>query len=90
MRKKILDRPEKIKTSLEELEVLGGLNGSVEWAIIKRLAERYINNLRRISFKLPEDDTLKVRHAGLLGEALGIRNLIRLVEKAQERLEKEK
>ena len=90
MKKKILDRPQKVRTSLEELEVLARLKDSVEWAIVKRLASRYVSNLQKASFKLIETDPhyLSVRHAEFAGQALGVRTLIRLVEKASEKLEK--
>ncbi len=91
MKRKILDKPEKVKSSLEELEVLSRLKDSVEWAIVKRLASRYIFNLERASFKLMETDPhyLAVRHAEFAGQALGIRNLITLVQKAEERASKQ-
>lgn len=91
MKKKNLDRPEKITTTLEELEVLTRLKGSVEWAIVKRVAGRYVQNLRKISFGLIQSDPKFIlRHTEMTGQALGIRTLIKLVEKAEEKLEKEK
>jgi hypothetical protein len=88
--KKVLDRPEKVTSTLEELQVLSRLKDSVEWAIVKRTASRYILNLQKASFKLIESDPhyLSVRHAEFAGQALGIRNLIKLVEKAEERASK--
>lgn len=90
-KKKNIDSPKKIRTTLDELEVLVNLKNSVEWAIVKRLATRYISNLRRASFKLVETDPhyLSVRHAEFAGQALGIKALIKMVDKAGERLEKE-
>lgn len=84
------DRPEKIRTREDELEVLAQLKHSVEWAIFKRLCQRYIGNLRRVSFKLTEENPtyLAVRHAEYAGQALGIKQIIKLVEKAAERLDK--
>lgn len=84
------ERPEKIRTRPEELEVLARLKTSIEWAIFKRFAQRYIGNLRRVSFKLTEENPtyLAVRHAEYAGQALGIKAMIKLVEKASERLEK--
>jgi len=91
MPKKKLDTPRKVRTSLEELEVLTSLKDSVEWAIVKRLAQRYIINLQKASFKLIETDPhyLSVRHAEFAGQALGIKQLIKLVDKAGERRERE-
>jgi hypothetical protein len=89
--KKDLDKPQKVKTSLDELEVLLRLKETVEWAIFKRLAQRYIFNLQKASFKLIETDAhyLSVRHAEFAGQALGIRQLIRMVENSGKKLEKE-
>ena len=56
MRHKQLDKPEKVRTSLEELEVLLRLKESVEFAILKRWIVRYISHLKSVSFKLLETD----------------------------------
>lgn len=90
MKKKNLDRPEKVRTQLEELEILLRLKDSTEWVIFKRLALRYIGNLRRASFKLSEVDPhyLAVRHAEFAGQALGIKMLIRIVEDSGKKLKK--
>ena len=91
MRKKDLDRPQKVRTQLDELEVLVRLKDSVEWAVVKRLALRYIGNLRRASFKLDERDKdyLAIRHTEFVSQALGIRNLIKIVDNSGKKLEKE-
>lgn len=88
MKKK--DRPEKVRTRLEELEVLASLKETVEWAIVKRLAQRYIYNLQKASFKLMETDPtyLAVRHSEFAGQALGIKELIKMVDNAGKKLEK--
>ena len=85
-----LDRIQKIKTTTDELEVLARLKDMVEFAVLKRWAARYIDNLRRISFKLTEENPnyLAARHAEFAGQALGIKELVRFVEKAGEKLEK--
>lgn len=90
MKKKQLDSPQKVKTTLEELEVLTRLKNTVEWAIVKRLAERYITNLQKVSFKLMETNEhyLAVRHSEFAGQALGIKSLIKLVEDSGKKLEK--
>lgn len=91
MAKKKLDRPQKIRTRTEELEVLVRLKESAEWAIFKRLAGRYVHNLKTASFKLLETDPhyLAVRHAEFAGQALGIRQLIKMVDEAGKKLDKE-
>lgn len=88
--KKSLDRPSKVRTELNELEVLARLKDSVEWAIVKRLALRYIGNLRRASFKLTEENPtyLAVRHAEFAGQALGIKNIIKIIDNSGKRLSK--
>lgn len=88
--KKGLDRPQKVRTQLDELEVLARLKDSVEWAVVKRIAIRYIGNLRRASFKLSELDPhyLAVRHTEFVSQALGIRNLIKIVDNAGKKLDK--
>ena len=62
---KILDRPQKVRTTLEELEVLASLKDSVQWAIVKRIALRYITKIKSASFKLTEENPtyLAARHA---------------------------
>lgn len=87
---KKLDKPRKVRTSTEELEVIARLKNTVEWAIVKRWATRYIRNLEKASFKLVENDPhyLSVRHAEFAGQALGIRQLMRMVDDSGKRLEK--
>jgi len=90
MKHKNLDVPEKVRTTLEELEVLERLKDSVEWAIVKRLAVRYVGNLRRASFKLTEQNPtyLAVRHAEFAGQALGVKTLLKMVDNVGKKLEK--
>jgi hypothetical protein len=88
MAKKDLDKPQKIKTPLEELEVLANLKEKVEWAIAKRWINRYILNLQKVSFRL--DETLPnfvSRHAELIGQAVGLRTFVRAIEKAGKKLD---
>ena len=89
-RKKDLDKPQKVRTKVEELEVLARLKNTVEWAIVKRMANRYIQNLRKASFKLDERDPgyLAARHAEFAGQALGIRILIKMVDESGKKMEK--
>lgn len=87
----MLDRPQKVRTTLQELEVLDSLKDSVQWAIVKRIALRYIARLRSASFKLTEENPqyLAVRHAEFAGQALGIKMLIKIIDESGKRLEKE-
>lgn len=86
---KKLDRPEKVRTTLEELEILSRLKDSVEWAILKRWIVRYIRNLQKVSFKLIETDAhyLAVRHAEFAGQGLALKELIKAVERSGRKLE---
>ena len=89
-RKKDLDTPRKVRTTLEELEVMSRLKESVEWAILKRWMQRYINNLMRISFNLSyanDEESFKVKHRDLTAEARALKNLVKVVEKAGKKLE---
>ena len=90
-RKKNLDKPQKVRTTLEELEVLARLKDSVEWAIVKRVANRYNHNIKNASFKLIESNPnyLAARHAEFAGQVFGIRQLIKIIDKSGERLERE-
>lgn len=89
-RSKKLDRPQKVKTTIEELEVLSQLKESVGWAIVKRISQRYIRRLEKTSFKLTEENPnyLAVRHAEFAGQALGIKMLIRMIDESGKKLEK--
>jgi hypothetical protein len=89
--KKVLDRPQKVRTTLEELEVLSSLKDSVQWAIVKRIAQRYISRVKSASFKLTEEKPqyLAVRHAEFAGQALGIKMLIRMIDESGKKLESE-
>ena len=90
MKKKVLDRPEKVRSTLEELEVLEHLKTSLEWAIFKRMCGRYRRNLRKVSFNLrPNDPNLMHRHAELGGQDLGVKAIIDMVDKIGEQKKKE-
>lgn len=90
MAKKNYDNPMKVKGTLEELEVLADGRETVFWAICKRLMARYVDSLRKISFKLLETDpNFIVRHTEMTGQALGLRTFINMVENSGKKLEKE-
>ena len=86
--KKQLDSPQKIKTPLEELEVLSNLKELVEWSIAKRWINRYITNLQKVSFKLDESQpNFAPRHAELVGQAIGLRTFVKSIEKVGKKIE---
>lgn len=81
------DRPDKIKTPTDEVEALLRLKDTQEWQVVKRVAVRYIQNLKSISFKLTEENPayLAARHAELAGQALGIKQLIKFIDESGKR-----
>lgn len=91
MRKKILDKPQKVRTSLEELEVLARLRGSVEWAILKRLMQRYVTSLKSFAYNLPYSisaEDFKVKHREATAQALAFKRLVKMVEGAGKEAER--
>ena len=90
-RKKVLDKPRKVRTTAEELEVLARLSGSVEWAILKRVLQRYVHNLTLTAFNLSysySGEDFKVRHRELTAEANGLKKAVSIVKYAGKRLDK--
>lgn len=82
MKKKSQDRPRRIRTTEDEVDVLVALRGTVSWAIMRRVSQRFLTNLTRVAFNLPESDpNFAVRHASITGQAIGVKQLIRFVEK---------
>lgn len=89
-KKKELDKPQKIRTSIEELEVLARLKETVEWTIVKRIAQRIMTQLMKTAFNLQEyDKDFAIKHAQLTSASVGIKRLIKTVDKAGKNLEKE-
>lgn len=88
--KKKLDTPQKVRTTLEELEVLAQLRGSVEWAILKRIMQRVIDNLKNYSFNMPYSlppDQFKVVHREVTARASAYKDLVKIVERADKKRE---
>lgn len=84
------DRPEKIKTNLDELEVLVRLKDSVEWVILKRVMQRYVTHLKSFAYNLPyslNGEDFKVKHREATAQALGFKRLIKMVESSGKRLD---
>lgn len=82
-------RLRKAKYTLQELSSLARLANTPDYLILKRLVFRYINNLKVISFKLPEDNPqyLAKRHAELVGMAIGARQVLTILEQSANKLE---
>jgi hypothetical protein len=96
--KKSLDKPQKVKTTLDELEVLSRLKVSVEWSILKRIMKRYIENLKSISFnltyfspdhKLVDPAEFMIRHRDTTAQARAFKSLVKIVENADKKMEEE-
>lgn len=87
-RDEILPKPEQVKTSLEELEFLARLSGSTEFVILKRVARRYAENLKNLSFTLAEEDPhFAIKHTRYVEQAVGMNLLIKIVAEAKKKLE---
>lgn len=78
----------KIRTTEAELEMLARLKETTEWAIAKRVANRYKSNLRRRAFRVGLGDPHKtmITIADMQGQAHGIDLLIRFVDNAGKKL----
>lgn len=79
--------PEKIKTPIEELEVLAKFADSIEFQVLKRVARRYTENLKTQSFTLREEDPqFAIKHTRHVEQAVGMGLLIKAVEAAKKEL----
>lgn len=77
----------KVVTPLEELEIVSKLKDTVEWECAKRMAKRYIQNLKDVSFSLSEmnGNYLQIRHADCVGQARGILYFIKMIDTANKK-----
>ena len=92
MRKRdsILPLPEKIRTPVEELEVLAELEGTVYFQVLKRVARRYTENLKTQSFTLnASDPNFALKHTRFMEQAVGMNLLIKAIEIARKQLNEE-
>jgi len=86
-RDSLIPMPEKIKTPIEELEVLARFADSIEFQVLKRVARRYTENLKTQSFTLREEDLqFAIKHTRYVEQAVGMGLLIKVVEAAQKEL----
>jgi len=89
MKKKdgILPLPEKIKTPIEELEVLSELENTVFFQVLKRVARRYTEHLKSQSFTLDATDpNFQVKHTRYVEQAVGMNLLIKIIENSPAQL----
>ena len=85
----ILPTPVKVKTPHEELQILAELQGTVYFTVLKRVARRYTENLKTMTFTLnPTDTNFAVKHTGYVENAKGMNLLIKIIENAQRELNK--
>jgi hypothetical protein len=83
----LIAMPEKVKTPIEELEVLAKFADSIEFQVLKRVARRYTENLKTQSFTLREEDPqFAIKHTRYVEQAVGMGLLIKAVEAAQKEL----
>ena len=86
-RDEILPKPELIKTPIEELEVLAAGSDTTFFVVLKRVARRYAEQLRNLSFTLDETDPhFVVKHTRYVEQAIGMNLLIKIVNDAKKEL----
>jgi len=74
---------------MEELEVLSELRDSVQFDVLKRVARRYAENLKSLSFTLREEDPhFAIKHTRYVEQAVGMNLLIKMVEDARKQIAK--
>lgn len=84
---KVIKQPEAIKLPIEELRVLAELADSQTFIVLKRLARRYTDNLKSLSFTLREEDPhFAIRHTRYVEQAVGMSLLIKAIEEAKKQL----
>jgi hypothetical protein len=83
----ILPQPEDVRTPLEELEVLAELGDTVYFQVLKRVARRYAENLKNLSFTLREEDPhFAIKHVRYVEQAVGMQLLLKMVSDAKKEL----
>jgi len=83
----ILPTPGEVKTPMEELEVLAELRESVQFQVLKRVARRYAENLKSLSFTLREEDPhFAIKHTRYVEQAVGMNLLIKIIENARKEI----
>jgi len=81
-KKRQFDKPSRVRTSEDEKEVLLAMRETVQYAIFKRIATRFVSNLVKIGFNSSElDPGFAIKHSHLTGQVLGIKRLFRFVDK---------
>lgn len=80
----------RIKTPNEELELMSNFKQSQEYVILKRWINRYISNMKDVSFKLLEHEpSFPFRHAEYAGQALGLKTLLKFIDGAEKEIREE-
>jgi hypothetical protein len=85
----ILPSPEEVKTPMDELEVLAEFSDSVYFQVLKRVARRYVENLKNQSFTLREEDPqFAIKHTRYVEQAVGMQLLIKIITEAKKEMVK--
>ena len=85
----ILPSPEKVRTPLEELQVLSELSNTVYFQVLKRVARRFAENLKNMSFTLREEDPqFAIKHTRYVEQAVGMNLLLKAISDAKKEIEK--
>jgi hypothetical protein len=87
-RDNLFGSPEELRTPLDELEVLAELSGTVYFQVLKRVARRYAENLKNLSFSLREEDPqFAIKHTRYVEQAVGMQLLIKAINDAKKEVE---
>ncbi len=88
-RNDVMPMPEKIRTPREELEMMVAFSDTPHFVILKRMARRYIEELKNRSYTLREEDPhFAINHTRYAEQGVGMGLLIKFVEGARKELEK--
>lgn len=83
-RNEIIESPVKVKTPLEELEILSAFADSDYFVVLNRVARRYADTLKSQAFRLdPLDPNFKTKHTQYFEQAVGMMILLKYVEQAK-------
>lgn len=79
----------KIKTPIEELQIMAGFKDSAQYVVLKKWIKRYVDNMKNVSFRLLEhESTFPYRHAEYAGQAIGLQNLLKFIDDIGKEIEK--
>jgi len=89
----IFSKAKKVKTPIEELEILADLADSVAFTVIKRVVIRYTEKMRELSFSLDQSSPNFIQdHIRCRENAKGMELLVKIIQDSRRekaRLEKD-